>query len=109
MSSILAAIATGPHSSTLKPEVTSFCRLDLLERVRRGFSIFLTLDDTLAHFGDILRISRLASIDQTNRKPRLICDSSVEPDSVTPAVNASTEMSDNPGAIQFGSYLARIL
>ena len=109
MSSILAAIAAGPHSSTLKPEATSFCRLDLLERVRRGFSIILALDDALAHFGDRLRISRLASIDQTKRKPRLICDSSAEPDSVTPTVNASTDMSDNHDAIQFSSCLARIL
>ena len=109
MASILAAVAAGPHTSTMKPAATTFCRTDLLDRVRRGFSIILTLDDALAYFGTRLRISRLASVDQPNRKPRLICDSSAAPDDSTPSVNASTIQTSNPNAIQFGSCLARLV
>ena len=44
-------------------------------------------------------------MDQANRKPRLICNSSAEPDDVTPAVNTSTKKSTSPNAMQFGSCL----
>ena len=109
MTSILAAIDTGPHASTLTPDSVNFVREELLERTKRGFSIILTMDEALKHFGSRLRISRLASVDQANRKPRLICNSTAAPDSVTPSVNASSDTSLNPNAIQFGSCLARLL
>ena len=63
----------------------------------------------LAYFGTRLKISRLASVDQVNRKPRLICNSSSAPDTTTSSVNDTTDMSANPHAIQFGGCLARIL
>ena len=42
-------------------------------------------------------------------KPRLICNSSSAPDTITPSVNASSDGSSNPNAIQFGSCLAHFL
>ena len=109
LNTILAAIATGPHASTLTPEATAFCRQELLERAQRGFSIILLVDVAMLVFGNRIRISRLASVDQANRKPRLICNSSAEPDDVTPAVNTSTKKSTSPDAIQFGACLPRLL
>ena len=60
-------------------------------------------------FGDRIRISCLASADKAKRKPRLIYNSSAAPDDVTPAVNASTEKSNAPDAIQFGACLTWFL
>ena len=109
MASILSAIKTGPHTSTLTQESVHFVRGELFDRTKRGFSIILTKDDALKYFGNRLRISRLASVDQANRKPRLICNSTAAPDTITPSVNASSDSSSNPNAIQFGSCLARLL
>ena len=60
-------------------------------------------------FGNRVRISRLASVDQANRKPRLICNYSVAPDDVTPVVNASTKKSTAPDSMKFGAFLPRFL
>ena len=109
LNTILAAIATGPHASTLTPEATDFCQQELLERAQRGFSIILPVDVVLLVFGDHIRISCLASVDQANRKPRLICNSSAALDDVIPTVNASIEKSTAPNAMQFGACLTRFL
>ena len=109
MASILAGIATGPHKSTQTTDSALFVRDELLHRAERGFSIILTKDDALKYFGTRLRISRLASVDQKNRKPRLICNSTAAPDDITPSVNASSDATLNPKAIQFGSCLPRLL
>ena len=70
-------------------------------------------------FGWRLRISRLASVPQANRKDRLICESTAPPPSgdyhlppsreYTPAVNVFTDMSMAPQAMQFGPCLPCIL
>ena len=44
-------------------------------------------------------ISRLACLDQTNQKPRLICNSSEAPDITTKSVNDTTNTFTNPLAI----------
>ena len=67
------------------------------------------MDVGILVFGDRIRISRLASVYQANRNPRLICNSSAAPDDITPAVNASAEKSTAPDAIQFGACLPRFL
>ena len=54
-------------------------------------------------------ISCLASVDQINRKPRLIGNLSKEPDDVNPSVNASTDKAPAPKTMQFGAYLACLL
>ena len=105
MDTIKAVIATGPHVSTLKPEDTYFCRKELLERVQRGFIIILPVDVSLLVFGERIRISHLAPVDQANIKLRLICSYSAAPDYVNPAVNASTEKFTSPNAMQFGACL----
>ena len=109
LASIKAGIKMGPHTSTLTPAATAFFPKELLERVSRGFSIILSQADALTYFGTRLKISRLASVDQVNRKPRLICNSSSAPDTTTASVNDTTDMSANPHAIQFGGCIARIL
>ena len=106
---IKSDIATGPHVSTLTPEAIAFCRQELLERAQRGFSIFLLVDVALLVFGNRIRISLLVSVDLANRKPRLICNSFAAPGDVTPAVNASTNKSTAPNAMQFGTCLPRFL
>ena len=105
MDTINAAIATVPHLSTLTLEATGFCRQELLERAQWGFSIILLVNVALLVFGDHICISCLASVDQANRKPRLICNSSAAPDDVTPAVNAYTDKYYAPNAMQFGAWI----
>ena len=65
--------------------------------------------EDVALFSTALRISRLASVDQVNLKPRLICNSRDEPYSATPSVNASAYKGTAPKAMQFGACLARLL
>ena len=67
------------------------------------------MDTALLVFGDSIQISHLASVDQANIKPCLICNSSAAPDDVTPAVNASTKKYTAPNAMQFWAYLHRFL
>ena len=109
LKTIREGIATGPHASTLKPAATSFCRGKILERADQGFIIILPAGSALDTFGDRIRISRLASVDQDNRKPRLICKSTAAPNGITPSVNASTDKGSAPRAIQFGACLPRFL
>ena len=107
--SIKLTISKGPHTSTLKPEATTFVCKELQERVQYGFSIIISVDDAIAYFGTHLRISCLTSVDQTNCKPRLMYISSVAPDSNTSSMNTSTDSSTNPQSIQFGACLPRLL
>ena len=67
------------------------------------------MDVALSVFGDRICISRLASVDQANRKPRLICNYSAAPDDFTLAVNATTDKYAAPKAMQFGECLPRFL
>ena len=109
LATIREAIATGPHASTLKPAAISFCRRELLERAQRGFSIILPEGVALKVFGDRIRISRLASVDHDNWKPRLICNYTATPNAITSSVDASTDKESAPRVIQFGACLPRFL
>ena len=109
MNTIIAAIATAPHTCTLTQEATAFYQQELLERAQRGFIIILPVDTALLVFGDSIQISHLASVDQANIKPCLICNSSAAPDDVTPAVNTSAKKSTAPDAMQFGACLPQFL
>ena len=73
------------------------------------FSFILPVDMALFVFGDRIRISRLASMDQVNRNPHLIYNSSAALDDVTPAVNASTDKYTSPNAMQFWARLPQFL
>ena len=77
--------------------------------MQRGVSIILPVDVALFVFGGRIRIYRLAYVDQAIRKPRLVCNSSVAPDYVTPVINTYTEKSTAPNAILFGACLPRFL
>ena len=103
MSSILAGIATGPHKSTQTKHSAQLFRNELLDRVKRGFSIILSKDDAIKYPGTRLRISRLTSVDQANIKPRLICNSPAAPNNITPSANFSSNATQNSDAIQSGS------
>ena len=106
--SILTAIDTCPYKSALTKEAVHFFRNELLERTECGFSVILTKADALKYFGNYLQISRLVSINQTNRKPCLICNSTATPDTVTPSINVSFDDSSKPKAIQFISCLQHL-
>ena len=77
--------------------------------MERGFRIIIPVDVPLLVLGNFIRISCLVSLDQANRKPRLICNYSMAPADVTPVVNASTNKSTSPNAMQFGACLPRFL
>ena len=109
LASIQAGIALGPHTSTQQSAATTFCRAEIPERITHGFSIILSEEDILLYFDRKLKISCLASVDQANQKPRLICNSSSAPDDITASVDDTTNMQANPQAIQFGACLARVL
>ena len=103
LETIRYAIGKGTHYSTLSLESMAFCRKDILEWTQRGFSIVLSVTESNALFGMYLRISCLTSVDQVNCKPRLIYNSSADPDADTPSVNASTVKFTSPKEIQFGA------
>ena len=64
------------------------------------------MEDAIRMFGILLRISRFASMEQQNPKPRLICNSSEALDAITPEVNASSDKSSAPNGMQFGPCLS---
>ena len=109
LTSIVSAIHKGPHTLILTSEATTCVCNELQERVQRSFSIILSVDDALIYFGTRLCNSRLASVDQTNRKPRLVYNFSAVPDSTIPSINAYTDSSTNPYIIQFGACLPNLL
>ena len=80
-----------------------------MEWTQRGFIIVLTEEDAVVLFGTSICISHLASADQINRKPRLICNSSEDPDNVTPSVSVFIDKALAPKAMQFGVCLFRLL
>ena len=84
-------ISKGPHTYNLMPTVKAFLPMDILERSLWGFIIVLTKEDTIHLFVTPPCISCLALVEQHTRKMRLICYSSKAPDSVTQAVNASSD------------------
>ena len=80
-----------------------------MERAQFGFSIILPVYVALLAFGDLICISYIASVDQVDIKPRLICNSSAEPDDFIPTINAYTNKYIAPNAMQFGACLPRFL
>ena len=50
LNTIISAIATVPHASTLTQKATAFCRQELLEQAQRGFIIILLVDVALLVF-----------------------------------------------------------
>ena len=109
LTTIRKAIAKGLHTPTLTATATALCQTKILKRSLWGFSIILTVEDAIRLFITLLRISRLALVEQQNRKTRLIYNSSEAPEIVTPAVNASSEKSSDSKAMQFGPCLERRL
>ena len=65
--------------------------------------------DAILIFGTAICIFCLASVDQINHKPRLICNFIEEPNDITPLVSASTDKAPAPKVIQFVPCLAHIL
>ena len=119
LDTIWAAIRRGLHTSTHNPDSTAFCCAEIADCIFCDFSLLLTAEAAILLFGRRLRISNLASVPQTNRKDRLICDSTARPSSGdsllppsyldTPAVNVSTDMTVTPPSMQLGLFLSRLL
>ena len=99
LETIRKAIGKGPYSSTLSPESTDFFRKEIPESSQRGFSIILSVTETIALFGTAVRISRLALVYHFSRKPCLICNSSEDLDAATPSANAPTDKGMPPKAV----------
>ena len=91
-----------PHTSNLMLTTTAFYWTEILEQSLRGFSIALTEEDAIHLFGNFLRISRFASMEQQIHKLRLIYNSSEAPNAVTLTVNASSDKSSTPKEMNFG-------
>ena len=100
------AIKKGPNYSTLSPDSTALCQGGIMERTQWWFSIVLKEEYAIKLFGATIRISCLASVDQNNRQPRLICNSSEDPDGATLSMNASTDKASEPKAMLFGDCFA---
>ena len=66
------AIEKGPNYSTLSPDSTALFQGGIMEQTQWWFSIVLKEQYAIKLFGDAIRISCLASVDQNNRQPRLI-------------------------------------
>ena len=102
-------IEKGPHPSITSPESKAFFRGGILEKIQRGFSIFLTEKEITELFRTNIHISCLASVDQINHKLRLICNSGKNPDYTTLSVNTSMDKTSEPRAMQFGDCLACLI
>ena len=57
----------------------------------------------------MLKISHLVAIDQHNRKPCLICNSTAAPNEHVVSVELFTDTTNKPAAIQFKAWLVHIL
>ena len=119
LDTIWYAIRRGLHPSIRSPSSKAFCRAELADHVFRGFSLLLIAEASVLLFGQCLCISRLSSVPQTNRKDRLICDSTKPPPNGylllppylqdTPAVNVSMDRTMVPPSMQLGPSLPRII
>ena len=103
------AISKGPHTSACTPEMTSFIRGDMQQRIKYGFSILLLAADVVQVFGERLKMSRIAAVPQAHLRLRLILNLSAQPDSDTPSVNDTTDREVVPESLQFGRAFPRIL
>ena len=103
------AISKGPHSSSCTAEMTSFIRGEMQRGIKDGFCILVPASDTLRLFGEILKLSRIASVPQAHRRPRLIINLSAQLESDTLSVNETTNRESAPESLQFGRALPRIL
>ena len=74
-----------------------------------GFSILLSAKDHVRLFGDNIKLSCIAAVPQTQRKPRLILNLSAPPDKETPSVNDTMGREISPESMQFGREFPRIL
>ena len=80
-----------------------------MKRTQRGLSIVLLVTEAITLFGTALRISYLTLLNQVNHKPRLICNSSEDPDSATPSASSSKNKGKASKAMQSCACLSRLL
>ena len=60
-------------------------------------------------FGEKLKLSRIAEVPQSQRRPCLILNFSAPPDKETPSFNGTTDREIAPESMQFGREFPRIL
>ena len=78
-------------------------------RIKDGFSILLTVVDVIRLFGEKLKLSCIAAVPQSHRRPRLILNLTAQQDSDTPIVNGTTNREAAPELLQFGRAFPRVL
>ena len=103
------AISKVPYASACNPEMTSFIRGELRQRIKYGFSILLPVADSIQLFGERLKPSHIAVVPQAHRCPRLILDLLEQLDSDTLSVNETTDREAAPDSLHFSRALPRKL
>ena len=81
----------GATRLSLHPEMTSFIRGEMQQRIKDGFSILLPAADAIQLFGERLKLSRIAAVPHAHCRPRLILNLLAQPDSDTISVNKTTD------------------
>ena len=60
-------------------------------------------------FGEKLKLSRIVTVPQAHRRPRLVLNLSAQPDSNTLSVTETTDRDSAPESLQFGPAFPRII
>ena len=103
------AISKAPHASACTLEMTTFIGGEMKRRINDGFSILLPAADVVQLFGEKMKISRIATVPQAHRHPRLILNLSEKPDVVMPSVNYTTSREAATELLKFSRASPRIL
>ena len=78
-------------------------------RIQDGFSILLPAADTVRMFGENIKLSCIALVPQTHRRPRLILNMLEKLYKDTPSVNDTKYREVSPESVQFGRAFHLIL
>ena len=111
---INAAIAQGPHKPATSEEAIKLFEEDIAYQVDAGFAKIVLWDNIKHRPPSTLKISPVAAVPQTNRRPRIILDLSfgvrMGTEIIQQAVNDTTVTASHPAALNYlGSTMPRIL
>ena len=110
---VVAAIRRGPHVSAKTPEAIELFEEDITYQVEAGFARIVAWDDIKDDLPPQLKVSPVAAVPQTNRRPRIILDLSfpvrVGAEIIQQAVKDSTAPVAHPDALKYlGTTMPRI-
>ena len=102
-------IYKGPRALACTPDITAFIQEEIQRRIKYGFSILLPAVDKIRLFREWLKFSRIMSMPQAHRRPRLILNISAQLDSDMLNINKTTDREAAPELLQFSKSSPRIL